>query len=73
MKAEIDARNDLYEDCIKLGQKLVDDGHYASDDIKDKLKLLTDKRNHVVDRWQEKWDWLNLRKLSIFYTDQSSL
>ena len=62
VKAEIDARSGLYEECITLAKKLINDGHYASEDIKSKLATLTDKRNLMVDRWQERWDWLNLCK-----------
>jgi len=62
VKAEIDARSELYEECIMLARKLIADGHYASEDIKTKLTELTDKRNLIVDRWQERWDWLNLCK-----------
>ncbi|XP_076810469.1 spectrin beta chain, non-erythrocytic 1-like isoform X3 [Clavelina lepadiformis] len=59
-KADIEARNDSFEECISLGKQLISTGHYASDEVKEKLDTLTEKRNQVVDRWQEKWDWLNL-------------
>uniref|UniRef100_H2ZPE1 Spectrin beta chain n=1 Tax=Ciona savignyi TaxID=51511 RepID=H2ZPE1_CIOSA len=58
-KAEIDARNGSFEECTQLGQHLITTGHYASDEIRVKLDELGAKRNHVVDRWQEKWE-LNL-------------
>ena len=61
-KADIEARNDSFEECISLGKQLISTGHYASDEVKEKLDTLTEKRNQVVDRWQEKWDWLNLSK-----------
>ena len=60
IKAEIDARENNFEECNKLGQLLVQNGHYASEEIKIKLDELSKKRNEVVDRWQEKWDYLNL-------------
>nr|CAB3266546.1 spectrin beta chain, non-erythrocytic 1-like [Phallusia mammillata] len=59
-KAEIDARDDKFEKCTSLGQQLIKDGHYAKDDIQKKLEELTEKRNQVVDRWQDKWDLLTL-------------
>uniref|UniRef100_F6Q5V5 Spectrin beta chain n=1 Tax=Ciona intestinalis TaxID=7719 RepID=F6Q5V5_CIOIN len=59
-KAEIDARNSSFEECTELGHHLLNTGHYASDEIQVKLNELSAKRNHVVDRWQEKWDLLNL-------------
>lgn len=61
-KAEIDARDDKFETCTNLGKQLINDGHYAKDDIQEKLKALTEKRNQVVDRWQDKWDLLTLCK-----------
>jgi spectrin beta len=36
-KAEIDAREDNFADCISLGKELLSRNHYASNEIKDKL------------------------------------
>ena len=36
-KAEIDAREDNFGDCITLGKELLSRNHYASNEIKDKL------------------------------------
>ena len=67
VKAEIDARSELHEECIALAEKLIADGHYASEDIKTKSTELRGKRNLIVDRWQERWDWLNLCKNEVYY------
>ena len=60
VKAEIDARGGMHEECITLGKKLIAEDHYASDEIKLKLNDVTKKRNNVVDKWHEKWEWLTL-------------
>jgi len=62
VKAEIDARDEGFETCCSLGRQLVSDGHYASEEIQEKLNLLTAKRAQIADRWQDKWDYLTLRK-----------
>merc|ERR1719357_1829622 len=34
--------------------------HYASNEIKEKLRELTDKRNGMIHRWEERWEHLQL-------------
>merc|ERR1712036_63548 len=46
-KAEIDAREDNFSDCITLGKELLSRNHYASNEIKDKLLDLTTMRNEM--------------------------
>merc|ERR1712106_530802 len=59
-KAEIDAREDNFSDCITLGKELLNRSHYASNEIKEKLRELTDKRNEMLHRWEERWEHLQL-------------
>merc|ERR1719174_2251503 len=59
-KAEIDAREDNFGDCITLGKELLSRAHYASNEIKEKLRELTDKRNGMIHRWEERWEHLQL-------------
>jgi len=59
-KAEIDAREDNFSDCISLGKELLSRGHYASSEIKDKLLELTNQRNTMLHRWEERWEHLQL-------------
>merc|ERR1711992_7710 len=59
-KAEIDARQDNFEDCKGLGKELLSRSHYASNEIKEKLRELTDKRNGMIHRWEERWEHLQL-------------
>merc|ERR1711992_319182 len=59
-KAEIDAREDNFGDLYSLGKELLSRSHYASNEIKEKLRELTDKRNGMLHRWEERWEHLQL-------------
>merc|ERR1719391_1739775 len=59
-KAEIDAREDNFGDVLSLGKELLSRSHYASNEIKEKLVELTDKRNGMIHRWEERWEHLQL-------------
>merc|ERR1711988_1205056 len=59
-KAEIDAREDNFADVYSLGKELLSMQHYASSEIKEKLRELTDKRNGMIHRWEERWEHLQL-------------
>ncbi|XP_065815488.1 spectrin beta chain, non-erythrocytic 1 isoform X3 [Labrus bergylta] len=60
IKAEIDARNDSFTACIELGKALLARKHYSSEEIKEKLLQLTDKRKDMIDKWEDRWEWLRL-------------
>merc|ERR550539_1775637 len=59
-KAEIDAREDNFGECVTLGKELLNRNHYASNEIKDKLLDLTTMRNEMLHRWEERWEHLQL-------------
>nr|CAD7595507.1 unnamed protein product [Timema genevievae] len=60
LKAEIDAREDNFTACISLGKELLSRNHYASSEIKEKLLSLTNQRNSLLHRWEERWENLQL-------------
>uniref|UniRef100_A0A8C5M7R5 Spectrin beta chain n=1 Tax=Leptobrachium leishanense TaxID=445787 RepID=A0A8C5M7R5_9ANUR len=60
IKAEIDARNDSFTACIELGKALLARNHYSSEEIKEKLLQLTEKRKEMIDKWEDRWEWLRL-------------
>lgn len=62
LKAEIDTREDNFSSCISLGKELLARQHYATADIKDKLQQLTNQRNALLRRWEERWENLQLSK-----------
>ncbi|EGW07845.1 Spectrin beta chain, brain 1 [Cricetulus griseus] len=63
IKAEIDARNDSFTTCIELGKSLLARKHYASEEIKEKLLQLTEKRKEMIDKWEDRWEWLRLKTM----------
>ena len=60
LKAEIDAREDNFATCVSLGKELMARHHYAGSDIRDKLLALTDQREIMLNRWDERWEHLQL-------------
>ena len=60
LKAEIDAREDNFATCVSLGNELLNRNHYASEDIREKLIGLDDQRNLMSNRWEERWEHLQL-------------
>ncbi|XP_059484523.1 spectrin beta chain isoform X2 [Neocloeon triangulifer] len=60
LKAEVDAREDNFTACISLGKELMERNHYASNEIKEKLLLLSSQRNSLLSRWEERWENLQL-------------
>lgn len=34
--------------------------------IKEKLLQLTDKRKDMIDKWEDRWEWLRLSKTALF-------
>merc|ERR1719400_1370851 len=59
-KAEIDARESNFNECISLGKELLTRNHYASNEIKEKLVELTEQRNGMLHKWEERWEHLHL-------------
>ncbi|XP_015783267.1 spectrin beta chain isoform X3 [Tetranychus urticae] len=60
LKAEIDAREDNFGTCMNLGKELLERNHYASEEIRDKIFTLTNQRGSMMQRWEERWDHLQL-------------
>ena len=60
LKAEIDAREDNFSSCVLLGKELLARSHYASPEIKEKLMALSNGRNNMLQRWEQRWEHLQL-------------
>ncbi|GAV05346.1 hypothetical protein RvY_15494 [Ramazzottius varieornatus] len=60
LRAEIDARDSSFAECIELGKDLLARNHYASPEIKDKLQGLVNSRGGMMTRWDERWEHLQL-------------
>jgi spectrin beta len=60
LKAEIDARQDNIMSTVQLGKELLARNHYASADILDKLNALADQNDLMNNRWDDRWEHLQL-------------
>ncbi|XP_043206093.1 spectrin beta chain-like isoform X2 [Amphibalanus amphitrite] len=60
LKAEIDTREDNFSACISLGKELLSRNHYASQEIKEKLVQLSTQRGDMHQKWEERWEYLQL-------------
>ncbi|MGH0114477.1 UNVERIFIED_CONTAM: hypothetical protein FKN15_018796 [Acipenser sinensis] len=60
IKAEMDARNRSFSTCVDLGMALLARKHQASQEIKEKLIQLTEKKKEMLVKWDDRWDWLRL-------------
>ncbi|XP_050732395.1 spectrin beta chain-like isoform X2 [Eriocheir sinensis] len=60
LKAEVDAREDNFNVCVSLGKELLARNHYATPEIKEKLMSLSNQRINMLQRWEERWEHLQL-------------
>ncbi|CAI9556894.1 unnamed protein product [Staurois parvus] len=60
LRAEIEARNTSYSSCVGLGEILLARNHPDSEEIKEKLEQLAERRAEMLDRWEKRWDWLRV-------------
>ncbi|XP_034056047.1 spectrin family protein isoform X1 [Gymnodraco acuticeps] len=54
IKSEIETRADSFTACVDLGKSLINNNHYASDEIREKLAQLQEKRERINRNWQDK-------------------
>ncbi|XP_068600975.1 spectrin family protein isoform X2 [Brachionichthys hirsutus] len=60
IKSEIETRADSFTACIDMGNTLINNNHYASDEIREKLAQLQEQRERINKRWQDKMDHLQI-------------
>ncbi|XP_075048594.1 spectrin beta chain, erythrocytic-like [Mixophyes fleayi] len=60
LRAEIEARNPNYAKCFELGETLLAHNHPASEEIKEKLEQLSERRAEMMEKWDKRWDWLSI-------------
>ncbi|KAE8288242.1 Spectrin beta chain, non-erythrocytic 1 Beta-II spectrin Embryonic liver fodrin Fodrin beta chain [Larimichthys crocea] len=60
IKSEIETRADSFTACIEMGNSLINNNHYASDEIREKLTQLQEKRDRINKKWQDKMDHLQI-------------
>ncbi|KAM3868814.1 spectrin family protein isoform 2-T2 [Diretmus argenteus] len=60
IKSEIETRADSFTACVDMGNSLINNNHYASDEIREKLAQLQDKRDKINKKWEDKMDYLQI-------------
>uniref|UniRef100_A0A4W5N7B6 Spectrin beta chain n=1 Tax=Hucho hucho TaxID=62062 RepID=A0A4W5N7B6_9TELE len=60
IKSEIETRVDSFTSCNEMGHTLINNNHYAADEIREKLHQLQGKRDEINNKWQDKMDHLQI-------------
>jgi len=69
-KGEIDAREDSFRATSEAGQLLLDREHYASEEVKEKLMVLTSEKTSLLSMWEERRIlYEQCMDLQLFYRD----
>uniref|UniRef100_A0A8V1AL24 Spectrin alpha, non-erythrocytic 1 n=1 Tax=Gallus gallus TaxID=9031 RepID=A0A8V1AL24_CHICK len=69
-KGEIDAHEDSFRSADESGQALLAAGHYASDEVKEKLTILSDERSALLELWElRRQQYEQCMDLQLFYRD----
>uniref|UniRef100_A0A8B9GPW3 Spectrin alpha chain, non-erythrocytic 1 n=1 Tax=Amazona collaria TaxID=241587 RepID=A0A8B9GPW3_9PSIT len=69
-KGEIDAHEDSFKSADESGQALLAAGHYASEEVKEKLTILSDERSALLELWElRRQQYEQCMDLQLFYRD----
>uniref|UniRef100_A0A8C4M8C6 Spectrin alpha chain, non-erythrocytic 1 n=1 Tax=Equus asinus asinus TaxID=83772 RepID=A0A8C4M8C6_EQUAS len=69
-KGEIDAHEDSFKSADESGQALLAAGHYASDEVKEKLTILSEERAALLELWElRRQQYEQCMDLQLFYRD----
>jgi spectrin alpha len=69
-KSEIDAREDSFHASAEAGQILLDNNHYASEEVKDKLVILAEEKTMLLQLWEDRRIlYEQCMDLQLFYRD----
>ncbi|XP_036006666.1 spectrin beta chain, erythrocytic isoform X2 [Fundulus heteroclitus] len=60
IRSEIETRGAKFTDCTDLGKSMLTRKHRDSAEIKEKLVQLMEKRQEMMFKWDDRWDWLRL-------------
>ncbi|XP_037544037.1 spectrin family protein isoform X1 [Nematolebias whitei] len=60
IKSEIETRADSFTACTDLGKALINNNHYAADEIREKMAQLQEQRDQINKKWQDKMDHLQI-------------
>merc|ERR1712168_1007426 len=74
IKAEIDAREDVFGDIVSVGRGMIEDGNHQSKEIEEKIEDLLILREKLHATWQERNEYLRqLHAQKAFYRDANQL
>ncbi|KAM8933889.1 spectrin alpha chain, non-erythrocytic 1 isoform 4-T4 [Pelodytes ibericus] len=69
-KGEIDAHEDSFKAADGAGHTLLNAGHYASDEVREKLTILADERTALLELWElRRQQYEQCMDLQLFYRD----
>uniref|UniRef100_G1S752 Spectrin alpha chain, non-erythrocytic 1 n=1 Tax=Nomascus leucogenys TaxID=61853 RepID=G1S752_NOMLE len=69
-KGEIDAHEDSFKSADESGQALLGAGHYASDEVREKLTVLSEERAALLELWElRRQQYEQCMDLQLFYRD----
>uniref|UniRef100_A0A4W4H5R1 Spectrin alpha chain, non-erythrocytic 1 n=1 Tax=Electrophorus electricus TaxID=8005 RepID=A0A4W4H5R1_ELEEL len=69
-KGEIDAHEDSFKATDEAGQALLNTGHYASEEVKEKLGILAEEKESLLELWElRRQQYEQCMDLQLFYRD----
>uniref|UniRef100_A0A6Q2Z533 Spectrin alpha chain, non-erythrocytic 1 n=1 Tax=Esox lucius TaxID=8010 RepID=A0A6Q2Z533_ESOLU len=69
-KGEIDAHEDSFKATDEAGQALLNTGHYASEEVKEKLGILSEEKESLLELWEvRRQQYEQCMDLQLFYRD----
>uniref|UniRef100_A0A8C5QUK2 Spectrin alpha chain, non-erythrocytic 1 n=1 Tax=Leptobrachium leishanense TaxID=445787 RepID=A0A8C5QUK2_9ANUR len=69
-KGEIDAHEDSFKSADEAGHALLNAGHYASEEVKEKLTILSEERTSLLELWElRRQQYEQCMDLQLFYRD----
>ncbi|XP_035246925.1 spectrin alpha chain, non-erythrocytic 1-like isoform X2 [Anguilla anguilla] len=69
-KGEIDAHEDGFKATDEAGQALLSTGHYASEEVKEKLGVLSEEKRSLLELWElRRQQYEQCMDLQLFYRD----
>uniref|UniRef100_G3QAQ6 Spectrin beta chain n=1 Tax=Gasterosteus aculeatus aculeatus TaxID=481459 RepID=G3QAQ6_GASAC len=60
IKSEIETWADSFTACNEMGNSLINNNHYAADEIREKLAQVQEGREKINNKWQDKMDHLQI-------------
>lgn len=73
-KSEMDTREEAFSQVMETGEKMIEDGHFATDEITEKLELLLTERESLYATWEDrKMEIDQVYDLQVFLRDAKQI